>query len=58
MNKEVNNYRLNHQKTELRRDFDLYDPEKLKKSRPLREGDDEDDDELGPASAQKYTAKF
>lgn len=41
-----------HQRIEDRRDYDLYDPETLKKSLPSRV--DDDDPSLGPASAQKF----
>ncbi|XP_058791408.1 RIB43A-like with coiled-coils protein 2 [Phymastichus coffea] len=51
LNKEINAFRQNFQKPQQRRDFDLYDPELLKKSKPPRE---ENDYRLGPASAQIF----
>ncbi|XP_011497805.1 PREDICTED: RIB43A-like with coiled-coils protein 2 [Ceratosolen solmsi marchali] len=51
VNKEIDTFRQTHQKPEYRRDFDLYDPELVKKTKPLRETDN---DGLGPASAQKF----
>lgn len=51
INKEIEHFRRVHQRIEDRRDYDLYDPETLKKSLPSRV--DDDDPSLGPASAQK-----
>jgi len=42
-----------HQRPKDRRDYDLYDPEALKKSLPPRVDDNGDDPSLGAASAQK-----
>ncbi|XP_070150468.1 RIB43A-like with coiled-coils protein 1 [Polyergus mexicanus] len=50
INKEIECFRRVHQRVEDRRDYDLYDPETLKKSLPV----DDDDPTLGPASAQKF----
>ncbi|EFN62279.1 RIB43A-like with coiled-coils protein 1 [Camponotus floridanus] len=52
VNKEIEHFRRVHQRIEDRRDYDLYDPETLKKSLPSRV--DDDDPSLGPASAQKF----
>lgn len=51
INKEIESFRRVHQRAEDRRDYDLYDPEALKKSLPPRL--DDDDPSLGAASAQK-----
>ena len=48
MIKELNEFRQLYQKPEYSRDFDLNDPDLLKKSRPLC-----DEDEVGLASAQR-----
>jgi hypothetical protein len=50
---EVESFRRAHQRAEDRRDYDLYDPEALKKSLPPRVDDNGDDPRLGAASAQK-----
>lgn len=52
MNKEINTFRQINQRIEDRREFDLYDPDQLKKSLPPR-FDDDDDPRIGLASAQK-----
>ncbi|CAH0559962.1 unnamed protein product [Brassicogethes aeneus] len=49
---EINKFRQNHQKPECRREFDLNDPEFLRKQLPLRV--DDDDPRLGPSSAQRF----
>ncbi|KAJ8915631.1 hypothetical protein NQ315_003415 [Exocentrus adspersus] len=49
---EINNYRKNYQKPEDRREFDLNDPNYIKKQLPARLHDD--DPRLGPSSAQKF----
>ncbi|XP_011646865.1 RIB43A-like with coiled-coils protein 2 isoform X2 [Pogonomyrmex barbatus] len=54
LNKEVESFRRVHQRAEDRRDYDLYDPEALKKSLPARVNDNGDDPSLGVASAQKF----
>ncbi|XP_011297589.1 RIB43A-like with coiled-coils protein 2 [Fopius arisanus] len=51
LNQEINNYRQVFQRTENRREFDLYDPDLLKKSSPARV---DDDPRIGVASAQKF----
>lgn len=53
LNREVESFRRVHQRAEDRRDYDLYDPEALKKSLPARVDDNGDDPSLGAASAQK-----
>jgi hypothetical protein len=55
LNKDIDAFRQTYQKPQCRRDFDLYDPELGKKTKPLRETDE---DGLGPASAQKYDFIF
>ncbi|XP_043276619.1 RIB43A-like with coiled-coils protein 2 [Venturia canescens] len=52
INAEINTFRQVYQRAEDRRDFDLYDPDRLKKSLPARTCDE--DPRLGPASAQKF----
>ncbi|XP_012216528.1 RIB43A-like with coiled-coils protein 2 [Linepithema humile] len=52
INKEIESFRCVHQRAKDRRDYDLYDPEALKKSLPPRL--DDDDPSLGAASAQKF----
>ncbi|OXU28177.1 hypothetical protein TSAR_003628 [Trichomalopsis sarcophagae] len=54
LNKELNTFRQTHQKPEFRRDFDLYDPELLKKSKPPGE----DGVDPGLASAQKFVPEY
>lgn len=49
---EINNYRKNYQRPEDRREFDLNDPDYIKKQLPMRLHDD--DPRLGPSSAQKF----
>lgn len=49
---EVNDFRLKHQKRHEKRDFDLYDPERLRKDRLPRNGDI--DPECGPSTAQLF----
>ncbi|XP_015516629.2 RIB43A-like with coiled-coils protein 2 [Neodiprion lecontei] len=52
INKEINTFRTVYQRPEDRRDFDLYDPDILKKTMPARVRDE--DPRLGLASAQKF----
>ncbi|KAG5889195.1 hypothetical protein JTB14_000620 [Gonioctena quinquepunctata] len=52
LQQEINNYRKNYQRPEDRREFDLNDPNLIKKSLPCRIRDD--DPRLGPSSAQKF----
>ncbi|XP_011868101.1 PREDICTED: RIB43A-like with coiled-coils protein 2 [Vollenhovia emeryi] len=54
IDREVESFRRAHQRAEDRRDYDLYDPEALKKSLPPRVDDNGDDPSLGAASAQKF----
>ena len=49
---EMNAYRKKNQQPHQRRDYDLYDPLKLKKSLPARIGDS--DPRLGASSLQKF----
>uniref|UniRef100_A0A1I8JVW4 RIB43A-like with coiled-coils protein 2 n=1 Tax=Anopheles quadriannulatus TaxID=34691 RepID=A0A1I8JVW4_ANOQN len=49
---ELNQFRASHQKPEQSRDFDLFDPDGLKKSLPARLGDD--DPRLTISGAQKF----
>lgn len=51
MEKEVNDFRRTFQKLEQRREFDLYDPDALKKDLPARLKDD--DPRLGLAACQR-----
>ncbi|CAG5103683.1 Similar to RIBC2: RIB43A-like with coiled-coils protein 2 (Homo sapiens) [Cotesia congregata] len=52
INRDINSYRQIYQRPQDRRDFDLYDPDNLKKSLPGRLADD--DPRIGPSSAQKF----
>ncbi|CAG2063437.1 unnamed protein product, partial [Timema podura] len=52
MNSEINTFRTVYQKPENRREFDLYDPDRLKKDIPCRLADD--DPRCGLSSAQKF----
>ncbi|CAH1783212.1 unnamed protein product [Owenia fusiformis] len=52
LNKAVNEFRLLHQQPDNRREFDLYDPDYLKKDKPGRVSDD--DPRCGIASLQKF----
>ncbi|KAK0167236.1 hypothetical protein PV327_004662 [Microctonus hyperodae] len=52
IHKEINTFRQINQRVKDRREFDLYDPDQLKKSLPLCF--DDDDPRIGPASAQKF----
>ncbi|XP_053670756.1 RIB43A-like with coiled-coils protein 2 [Anopheles nili] len=49
---ELNRFRASHQKPEQSRDFDLFDPQGLRKSLPARIGDD--DPRLSVSGAQKF----
>ncbi|XP_044124556.1 RIB43A-like with coiled-coils protein 2 [Bufo gargarizans] len=55
LDQAVLNYRAQNQKPETRREFDLYDPDALKKDRPARVSDD--DPRCGPASLQKFAGE-
>ena len=52
LNEDINTFRSVYQRPETRREFDLNDPDGLKKSLPGRLLDD--DPRCGPSSAQKY----
>ncbi|KAL1509678.1 hypothetical protein ABEB36_004383 [Hypothenemus hampei] len=52
LKREINEFRLNYQKPQDRREFDLNDPNGIKKQLPCRLHDD--DPRLGPSSAQKF----
>lgn len=55
INKKVQEFREQVQPPETRREFDLYDPEALKKDKPARVSDD--DPRCGPASLQKLAGE-
>ncbi|XP_068105880.1 RIB43A-like with coiled-coils protein 1 [Hyperolius riggenbachi] len=55
LNMAVQGFRDQHQQPDSRRDFDLYDPEALKKDRPARVSDN--DPRCGPASLQKFSGE-
>ncbi len=48
----INEFRSLHQQPDARREWDLQDPESLKKDKPARVNDD--DPRCGPASLQKF----
>jgi hypothetical protein len=50
--KEINSFRVNSQRPEFRREFDLNDPERLKKDIPARIGDE--DPRCGVSSIQQF----
>ncbi|ESN91169.1 hypothetical protein HELRODRAFT_90340 [Helobdella robusta] len=52
MNFALNEFRLQHQTAECRREFDLYDPQALKKDQPARVSDD--GSKYGPSCAQMF----
>jgi len=52
LNKAVNEFRHSHQQPDGRREFDLNDPDSLKKDKPARVSDD--DPRCGVASLQKF----
>jgi len=52
LNRAVNEFRMNHQRPEDRREFDIYDPEGKKKDKPARVSDD--DPRCGVSSMQKF----
>ena len=52
LNKALNEFRHLHQQPASRREFDLYDPDYLKKDKPARVSDD--DPRCGIASLQKF----
>nr|DBA21640.1 TPA: hypothetical protein GDO54_018249 [Pyxicephalus adspersus] len=55
LDKAVQNFREGHQQPQNRREFDLYDPDFLKKDRPARVSDH--DPRCGPASLQKFAGE-
>lgn len=52
MNRSLNEFRALHQQPDARREWDLQDPEALKKDKPARVSDE--DPRCGPASLQKF----
>ncbi|KAJ8301340.1 hypothetical protein KUTeg_020825 [Tegillarca granosa] len=52
LNKALNEFRYMHQQPDSRREFDLYDPDYLKKDKPARVSDD--DPRCGISSLQKF----
>jgi len=52
LNSAVNEFRMLHQQPSSRREWDLYDPDALKKDRPARVSDD--DPRCGISSLQKF----
>lgn len=52
LNRALNDFRSLHQQPDGRREWDLYDPDGLKKDRPARVSDE--DPRCGPASLQKF----
>ncbi|XP_063792643.1 RIB43A-like with coiled-coils protein 1 isoform X2 [Pseudophryne corroboree] len=55
LTRAVQNFSEQHQQPEDRREFDLYDPDALKKDRPARVSDD--DPRCGPASLQMFAGE-
>ena len=52
MNRALNEFRSLHQQPDARREWDLQDPDYLKKDKPARVNDE--DPRCGPASLQKF----
>ena len=52
LNRALNEFRMLHQQPDSRREFDLYDPDYLKKDKPARVSDD--DPRCGISSLQKF----
>lgn len=52
LNRALNEFRSLHQQPDSRREFDLYDPDYLKKDKPARVSDD--DPRCGISSIQKF----
>ena len=52
LNKSINVFRQKFQNPESRREFDIYDPDGLKKDKPARVSDD--DPRCGVSSLQKF----
>ena len=55
LNKAVNEFRQSHQQPDGRREFDLNDPDALKKDKPARVSDD--DPRCGVSSLQKFVGE-
>ena len=55
LNKAVNEFRVLHQQADSRREFDLNDPDALKKDKPARVSDD--DPRCGVSSLQKFVGE-
>ncbi|KAG8447816.1 hypothetical protein GDO86_015065 [Hymenochirus boettgeri] len=55
LDRAVQDFRDQNQQPETRREFNLYDPEALKKDQPARVGDE--DPRCGPASLQKFAGE-
>ena len=55
LNKEVNEFRVRHQQKDSCREWDLNDPDALKKDKPARVTDD--DPRCGVASLQKFVGE-
>ena len=55
LNKAANEFRQSHQQPDGRREFDLNDPDSLKKDKPGRVSDD--DPRCGVASLQKFVGE-
>ena len=55
LNRAMNEFRSMHQQPDSRREFDLYDPDYLKKDKPARVSDD--DPRCGVSSIQKFEGK-
>jgi hypothetical protein len=56
LNHALNEFRGMHQNPDSRREFDLYDPDGLKKDKPARVSDD--DPRCGVSSLQKFEGMF
>jgi len=52
LNRALNEFRSLHQQPDSRREFDLYDPDYLKKDKPARVSDD--DPRCGISSIQRF----
>lgn len=55
LNKAVNEFRVLHQQADSRREFDLNDPDALRKDKPARVSDD--DPRCGVSSLQKFVGE-
>ncbi|XP_078394379.1 RIB43A-like with coiled-coils protein 2, partial [Cetorhinus maximus] len=55
LNKAVNEYRLRYQRPESQREFDLWDPDRLKKDAPARVADD--DPRCRPSGLQRFAGE-